>query len=148
MKIERSILSTFLGNYLINTVAAAAVALIPASASGGYLTPQYITFVILAVAIVAIFAWWQKVRGLKAGVIFGIVGFVVSIATALVTGLAGVLGQTGSLSQTMSILPNFWPFLASWSTLILLGYWIIPAAAVGWLKGHGMPSPAAPTPMS
>ena len=36
MNLERSILVTFLGNYLINTVAAGLVALIPASGAGGY----------------------------------------------------------------------------------------------------------------
>jgi hypothetical protein len=30
------------------------------------------------------------------------------------------------------IIPNFGPFLMSWSTLILLGYWVIPSAIVGW----------------
>ncbi|MBI4088033.1 hypothetical protein HY418_01465 [Candidatus Kaiserbacteria bacterium] len=147
MNLERSILTTFLGNYFINTVAAALVSLIPASAGGGIFTPQYITFVVLAVIVTAFLAWWQSVRGFKAGLIFGIVGFVVAIATAFVTGLSGVLGQTGSISQMVGILPNFWPFLASWSTLVLLGYWIIPPVVVGWLKGHGMPAPASTTAM-
>ncbi|MCR4325376.1 MAG: hypothetical protein NUV59_01035 [Patescibacteria group bacterium] len=140
MKIERSILATFFGNYLINTVAAALVALIPASGTGGFLSAQYISFVVLAVIIVALLAWWQGVRGAKAGLIFGVVGFLVAIATAFITGIAGVLGQTGSFSQVVAILPNFWPFIASTSTLFLLGYWIIPPIVVGWFKGHGMPS--------
>lgn len=142
MKLERSIFTTFLGNYLINTVATALVALIPASTGGGIFTPQYVSFVLLAVVVVAFFAWWQGVRGVKAGLMFGIVGFVVAIATAFVTGISGVLAQTASFSQVMSVLPNFWPFLASWSTLVLLGYWVIPPVIVGWLKGKGM-SPSA-----
>src|SRR3989344_2941949 len=98
MNIERTILVTFLGNYLVNTVAAALVALIPASAGGGIFTPQYITFVVLAIIVSAFLAWWTKVRGLKAGLIFGGVGFLVAVATAFITGLSGVFGQTGSAS--------------------------------------------------
>jgi hypothetical protein len=143
MNIERSIFTTFFGNYLINTVATALVALIPASASGGVFTPQYVSFVLLAVLIVAFFSWWQSIRGVKNGLIFGIVGFLVAIATAFVTGISGVLAQTGSFSQVVSVLPNFWPFLASWSTLVLLGYWVIPPVVVGWLKGKGMPASAS-----
>lgn len=144
MNIERSILVTFFGNYLINTVAAALVAIIPAGGSSGYLSPQYITFVVLALAVVAGLAWWEKVRGWKAGLIFGAIGFAVSIVTALVTGLASVLGQTGSFTQMAGILPNFWPFLWNISTLILLCYWLIAAGAVGFLKGQGMRMHAAP----
>lgn len=140
MNFERAFLITFFGNYVVNTVIAALVALIPTGGATGYLTPQYITFVILAAVVVAALTWWQGAKGWKNGLIFGAVGFVVAIVTALVTGLAGVLGQTGSLGQMFGILPNFWPFIWSVSTLFLLGYWLIPALIVGWLKGHGMPS--------
>jgi hypothetical protein len=50
----------------------------------------------------------------------------------------------------MHVIPNFWPFLANWSTVVLLAYWIIPAAAVGWYRemrmakmGHGGTAPMA-----
>src|SRR5687767_14908515 len=122
--LERSILISFLGNYLINTVIAALVALLPASATGGVLTPQYISFVVLAVITVAILTWWRGASGVQDGAVFGVVGFVVAIAAAFVTGVAGVLAQTGSFSAVVSVLPNFWPFLANWSTLVLAGYWI------------------------
>jgi len=145
MNLERSIFTTFLANYLVNTVATALVSLIPASATGGVFTPQYVSFVVLAVFVVALFSWWQGIKGVKSGLIFGGVGFVVAVVTAFVTGVSGVLAQTGSFSQVVSVLPNFWPFLASWSTLVLLGYWVIPPVVVGWLKGKGMPSPAAPS---
>jgi hypothetical protein len=79
----------------------------------------------------------------RAGIVFGIVGFVVALATAFVTGVAGVLTQTGSLSQMVQVVPNFWPFLASWSTLALLLYWVVPATLVGWYFGRS----SAPTPM-
>jgi len=117
---------------LVNTVIAALVALVPASASGGILTPQYISFVVLAAILVGLLAWWYGARSLQNGAVFGVVGFLVAIATAFVTGVAGVLAQTGSLSAVVGVLPNFWPFLANWSTAVLAGYWIIPAALIGW----------------
>ncbi len=132
MNVDRAILVAFFGNYLVNTVIAALVALVPASASGGMLTPQYITFVVLSAVLVGILTWWYGARDLKSGALFGVMGFVVTIAAAFVTGVAGVLAQTGSLSAVAGVLPNFWPFLANWSTLVLAGYWIIPAAAFGW----------------
>ena len=147
MNLERSILIAFLGNYVVNTVVAAVVALIPAGTATGILTPQYITFVVLAAIVVAILTWWYMraaVRSLKSGALFGAVAFVVAIATAFISGVAGVLAQTGSLSAVASVLPNFWPFLANWSTLVLLGYWIIPAALIGWwLAPKSTHSPAS-----
>jgi hypothetical protein len=146
MKTERSILIAFLGNYLTNTVVAALVALVPASTTPGVFTPQYITYVVLAAVVVAILTWWymkgmRPMSGLKTGAIFGVIGFVVAILTAFVSGLAGVLTQTGSLTQMVGIVPNFWPFIASWSTLALLCYWVIPAALVGWYLGRSAPKP-------
>ncbi|MDO8514538.1 MAG: hypothetical protein Q7S50_03280 [bacterium] len=141
MNVERSILIGFLGNYLINTVVAALVAFVPASAGGGVLTPQYISFVVLAVIVVAVLTWWHGANSLKDGITFGAIGFVVAIVTAFITGVAGVLAQSGSLSAVVNVLPNFWPFLANWSTLVLLGYWVIPATLVGWYmqpKGSAM----------
>lgn len=143
MNIERAIVIAFLGNYLINTVAAALVALIPASTGGGVLTPQYISFVVLAVIIVALLASWymrSARKDLTSGIAFGVIGFVVAIATAFVTGVAGVLSQTGSFSAVAGVIPNFWPFIANWSTLVLLGYWVIPAALIGWYIGRSRAS--------
>lgn len=141
MKLDRAILVAFLGNYLINTVLAAVVALVPTSATGGIFTPQYITFVVLSAVLVGVLTWWYGARDLKTGAIFGAIGFAVAIATAFVTGVSGVLSQTGSFSAVAGVLPNFWPFLANWSTLILAGYWIIPAAVLGW---YMQPKAAAP----
>lgn len=143
MNIERSILISFLGNYLTNNLVAGLVALIPASTTGATITPQYVTYVVLAAILVGILTWWFGAKSLKAGAIFGAIGFVVALATAFVTGVTGVLAQTGSLSQMMAIIPNFGPFLMSWSTLVLLGYWVIPAVLVGWWMGRK----AAPAPM-
>ena len=137
MKFERAILVVFLGNYLINNVVAAIVALIPASTGGGIFTPQYISFVLLSAALVAGLAWWCGKSDVKSGAIFGAIGFAVAIVTAFVSGISGVILQTGSLSQAMTVIPNFWPFLANWSTLVLLAYWVLPAAAVGWYFGRG-----------
>lgn len=145
MNIERSILITFLGNYLTNNIVAAIVAMLPIAASAAVVTPQYIIYVVLASIMVGVLTWWARVRGLKNGAIFGVIGFLVAIATAFVTGVSGVLTQTGSISQMAAILPNFWPFLASWSTLVLLAYWVIPAALVGWYFG---PRSAPQAPMA
>lgn len=146
MNIERSILIAFLGNYLTNTVVAALVALVPASATPGVFTPQYISYVVLALVVVAVLTWWYMQgagKDLKSGVIFGVIGFLVALATAFISGLAGVLTQTGSLSQMAGIVPNFWPFLASYSTLVLAIYWIVPAALMGWYLGRS----SSPSPM-
>jgi hypothetical protein len=142
MKIERAILLAFLCNYLVNNVVAAIVALIPPSANPGVLTPQYISFVILSAIVVALFAWWYMKQGgdLKMGIIFGATGFLVAIVTAFLSGLSGVVLQTGSLARMVSVLPNFMPFLLNWSTLVLLGYWVLPSAAIGWWKARGSSS--------
>ena len=135
MNVERSILIGFLGNYLVNTIVAAIVALVPAATGGGIFTTQYILFVVLAAIVVAALTWWYQAgapRGMKSGILFGLMGFIVAIVTAFVTGVAGVLAQTGSFSAVAGVLPNFWPFIANWSTLILVGYWVIPAALIGW----------------
>lgn len=138
MKLERAILIAFLGNYLVNNVIAAIAAFVPAGT--GVLTTQYITFVVLAAVLIAIMTWWYMKaapRGFMAGLWFGILGFVVSIAVAFITGVSGVLVQTASFSTLWSVLPNFGPFLWSWSTLVLLGYWVIPAVLIGWFMGRG-----------
>jgi hypothetical protein len=140
MNLERAILIAFLGNYLINNVVAPLVALVPTSTSTSLLTPQYITFVVGAAIVVALLAWWHMRKasgGIKNGILFGVVGFIVAIVTAFITGVGGVLSQTGSFSEVISVLPNFWPFLASWSTLVLLGYWVVPALLIGWWRGGG-----------
>ncbi len=143
MKALIYVLVAFLGNYIINNVVAAIVALIPASTSTSVFTPQYIAYVILAAIFAAGFAWLamkmsaallRTPSNMQAGLMFGGIAFVVSIVTAFVTGVTGVLAQTGSISQMFAIIPNFGPFLLSWSTLVLLGYWVIPGALVGFLK--------------
>ncbi len=135
MNLERALLIGFLGNYLINTIVAAIIALAPRSAEGGIFTIQYILFVALSAVVVAGLAKWymgDAPRTIKSGVLFGLMGFVVAIITAFVTGIAGVLANTGSFSAVAGVLPNFWPFIANWSTLLLIGYWVIPAALIGW----------------
>ena len=142
MNLQKAFLITFLGNYITNTVVAALVALVPASAVPGMLTPQYITFVVLAAIVVGLLAAWQGVRSINAAAIFGAIGFGVSLAVAFVSGVAGVLTQTGDLGQVAAVIPNFGPFLLSWSTLVLLGYWMIPSLLVGFMMGRGNASPA------
>jgi hypothetical protein len=144
MKWERLILIPFLGNYLVNNIGAALAALAPAgSGASRFTSPQYIVFIIVALILVALFAWWYlkpmpKMEALKWGAIFGVAGFVISILTTFISGIAGVLAQTGSFAQVAAILPNFGPFLWNWSTLILFLFWIIPSIAIGWWMGRSM----------
>ncbi|HUO50323.1 MAG TPA: hypothetical protein VMU25_02040 [Candidatus Paceibacterota bacterium] len=145
MKFERAILIAFLGNYLVNNVVAAIAAFVPTGAST-WTSPQYYVFIVLAAILVGLVTWWymkMAPRTTMAGLYFGITGFVVSIAVAFITGISGVLIQTASISTLIGVLPNFGPFLFSVSTLVLLGYWIVPAVLVGWWLGKGsmgMPS--------
>lgn len=144
MNYSKAFLITFFGTYLTNTVVAAIIALIPASATPGMLTPQYIAFVVISAIVVALLAMWYGVRDLRSGAMFGILGFVVALVIAFVSGVSGVLTQTGSLAQVMQVIPNFGPFLVSASTLVLLGYWLIPPVIVGWWNGRS----SAPAPMA
>ncbi len=145
--IERTILIAFLGNYLINNIVAAIVALLPIR---GNAMAQYVLYFAVASIAVGIFTWWylkplSKNDVLKTSLIFGAMAFLIAVVTAFVSGISGVLTQTGSLSQLITVLPNFWPFLWNWSTLALLGYWVIPAGLVGYWyqmnakKAMGMP---------
>ena len=138
LKWERAFLILFLGNYIINNVAVGIASLFPAGAAGAAITMQYIVFVILAAIVSGLLTWWYFCHDssgnlLKTGAAFGVFGFVIWIATTLISGISGVLAQTGSLAQVASVLPNFGPFLLSKPTLIALGYWIIPALLVGWM---------------
>ncbi|MBM3271918.1 hypothetical protein FJY94_01370 [Candidatus Kaiserbacteria bacterium] len=140
MKLERLILTAFFGNYIINTIVAAVVSMIPPSQTQSMLTAQYISFVILAAIVSALFAYWYfrgaaVADGLKRGAIFGVGAFIVAILTTFISGTANVLMQSGSLSQVVAVIPNFGPFLLNWTTLVLLAYWVIPAALIGhWLS--------------
>jgi hypothetical protein len=154
MKWERLFLIAFLGNYIINNIVAGIASLIPAGASGSFFTAQYIAYVILAAIVVGLLTWWyfkplSRMNALKSGALFGVCGFIISILTTLVSGIAGVLAQSGSLAQVWSVLPNFGPFLWNWSTLILVCFWVIPATFVGWwiqMKAAKMMTPP-PSPM-
>lgn len=133
IKYERAILISFLGNYLINNLVAAIVAVMGLS---GNTAVQYAVYIALAAVAVVLFTWWYmkplpKENAVMDGAVFGAIAFAVAVVTAFVSGISGVITQTASLSQVVSVLPNFWPFLANWSTLALLGYWVVPAAGIG-----------------
>jgi hypothetical protein len=138
MKMERLILIAFLGNYLINNVLAALASLIPAGATRSMTSPQYIIFGLLSAVAVGALTWWymqEAKKNIASGAYFGIGGFVIAILTVFISGVSGVMIQTGSFSQVASILPNFGPFLMNWSTAVMLAYWVIPAILVGWYFG-------------
>ncbi|HVM73954.1 MAG TPA: hypothetical protein VMU13_03710 [Candidatus Paceibacterota bacterium] len=150
MKWERAFLIVFFGNYIINNVIAGIVSLIPSN-GGGLWTLQYNLYVLLAAITVGVVTWWYSRRAplqtLQSGIIFGVTGFVVSVLTTLVSGMSSVLAQTGSLSQLVQVLPRFGPFLWNWSTLYLLGFWVIPAALFGWWMQKKMRKPMMSNPM-
>ena len=137
MRYERIVLLVFFGDYLINEVAAGLSALVPMSGEESVWN-QYIVFVVLAVLIVSLLAWWFLITSaqnaeIKTGVVFGVVGVVVSIAVTFVSGIFGMLFDTGSVFSILDILPNFLPYLWDVSTIVLIAYWVLPAALVGWL---------------
>ena len=134
MKIERALLVAFFGNYLVNNIAAAIASFLPGGS--GMMTAQYIGFVVLAAITIGLMTMWYGAKGYQAGALFGAFGFAVAILTAFTTGVTGVLIQTASFSTLMSVLPNFFSFIFSTPTLVLLGYWVIPAIAVGFLCGR------------
>ena len=131
------ILIVFLGNYLVNNVAAGLASLVPATQGGNPIfTAQYMTFAVLAAITTGIVAWWFFKEGSgdwMKGLIFGASGFVVAVLTALITGIANVLLQTGSFAQVAQVLPNFGPYLLQWTTLVLLIVWVVPGALVGFI---------------
>jgi hypothetical protein len=139
MKVERMILIAFLGNYLVNNVVAGLASLVPASqgAANPMLTAQYATFCVLAFIALGIIAWWYLKKlpasgSLMQGLIFGVVGFIVTVVTAFVSGVCAVLLQTGSLAQVAQALPNFGPYLLNMTTVVLAVLWIAPSVLVGW----------------
>lgn len=139
MKIERMILIAFLGNYLVNNVAAGLASLVPPTQATTQLqqifSAQYMTFAVLAAITAGVVAWWyfKKMSGdWMQGLIFGGVGFVVAVVTAFVTGIAGILIQGGTLAQVASALPNFGPYLWQPTTLVLFIVWVAPGALVGY----------------
>ena len=146
MRTERIILIAFLGNYLINNLVTATVALL--GFSGGSMM-QYTVYIVLAAVATALFTWWylqplDKSMAIRDSIIFGVSAFVVAVLTAIVSGIASVLAQTGSFAQLATVIPNFGPFLMNWATLAILGYWVIPAAFMGWIMHKGKSASASP----
>ena len=128
----------FLGNYIINNIVAGSVTLIPVSPVGGYLAPQYITFVILAAIVVALLTWWylnplRRMNAMKFGIIFGVSGYIISLLTALVSTLAGIVEQSGSLVQVASGLAEVGPSVWGWFSLFTF--------ASGWFRQRSSGAP-------
>lgn len=138
MKWERLLLVAFFGNFIINSIVTGIVSLLPGTGGTGMASPQYITYVVLSIVTVGILAWWyfkpmRSAASEISGAVFGLGGFVIAVLTVLISSSSGVLQQTGSFSQLVSVLPNFGPYLWQWTTLVVLLYWVIPSAIVGWL---------------
>ena len=149
MRFERIILIAFLGNYLINNVATATVALL--GFSGGT-QMQYVIYITLAAVATSLFTWWYlkplpKERALMDAMVFGVSAFVIAVLTAVFSGIASVLAQTGSVAQLATVVPNFIPFIMNWATLAILGYWVVPAVFMGWILMKKRAAGASPTGM-
>jgi hypothetical protein len=149
MNFERAILIAFIGNYLINNLVAGLVTLIPGTPAASYTDPHYIGYIIIAAIFVAVYTYWYGAKAkLTAtnGALFGVIGFAVAIVTAFISGIAGVVAQSGSISQAVTILPQFGAYIANWSTLALLAFWVIPAAIVGYVIASKVSkAPASPS---
>ena len=143
------ILIAFFGNYIVNNVVAAIASLVPTTAgSTSIFTAQYMTFMVIGAIVLGLISFWYLMKMSRAGAlvqgaIFGVSGFIISILTAFTTGIAGVMLQTGSIAQVMTVLPNFGPYIMNKTTLVLLGLWIVPALAVGWFMQSRMSAPMA-----
>ena len=115
MNLQKAFLITFLGNYITNTVVAALVALVPASAVPGMLTPQYITFVVLAAIVVGLLAAWQGVRSINAAAIVGAIGFGVFYFTnsslLVEFGIVAALNVMSTYAISHILLPIIYSFL-------------------------------------
>ena len=134
MNFERALLITFLGDFIMTKVLASIVVLVP-SATADLWSPPFLAYYVLSLAAVALFTWWYMLvapKSLQAGIMFGVTGFIVAVATEFVAGIFGTLSQTGSLSAVIGVIPSFLPFIASWTTVIQCITWIVPAAAIGW----------------
>lgn len=140
MTFERLILITFFGNYLINEVAAGLSVLAHVGDDGSGWRP-YAVFVILAAVLVGLITWWvlrpsPRWDPLRIAFTLGVIGILVSVLTTLVSSIFGTLFDTASLSSVGGVLQSFPAFLWDISTLILIGYWILPALVVGWFLSN------------
>lgn len=154
MKCERSFLIAFLGSYLVNTPLLALVYLVPgalADTRTGFANPYYLAYLVLSAIVVALLTRWALAgrassEALKAGITFGVMGFVIIVLTTFLNNISSLLFQTGSLAQLSLVLGNFVKLFASLQTLVILGEWIIPAGIVGYLASRKGPK-AAPAPV-
>lgn len=150
MKCERSFLIAFLGSYLVNTPLLALVYLVPGAVADtrtGFANPYYIAYLALSAVVVALLTRWvlsgkTSSEALKAGISFGVMGFVIIVLTTLLNNISSLLFQTGSLGQLSLVFGNFVKLFASMQTLVILGEWIIPAALMGYLASRKASAPA------
>lgn len=156
MKCERSFLIAFLGSYLVNTPLLALVYLVPgalADTRTGFANPYYIGYLLLSAVVVAFLTRWvlsgrAASEALKTGISFGVMGFVIIVATTLLNNISSLLFQTGSLAQLSVVFGNFVKLFASMQTLVIIGEWVIPAALMGYLASRKGSSGASAPSMS
>lgn len=141
MNLQRAILITFLGSYLVNTVVSVIVYMIPGALTdtrSGFANPYYLLFLAASVVVIGLLTWWYlkgspRSGALSAGAIFGVVGVVVVILTTLISGISNAWFQAGSFDSIVNVVKSFAPLFTSVQTLVLVLEWVVPAAVVGWL---------------
>ncbi len=135
MHIERAILIAFLGNYLINIILGTLIVFLPLGTNE---YAQYIVYVVLAGIMTGIFSWWHlstasRANTFTSGIVFGVIAFIVAVATALLSIIAEGFAQKTPLFGPESVLSNVVSLIFDWQILVLLGYWVVPSAIVGLL---------------
>ena len=138
MNLERLILIAFFGESLINVIVVGLVYAIPVGDSDGGYYLQYAFFALVAALVVGYITRWY-LRGpihdpskFRAALRFGLGGFLISLVWSFVSGFFGLLYGGGTFGDALATIPTFVPYVLSWPTLVLAGYWIIPAMMVGW----------------
>ena len=146
MNIQRAVLITFLGSYLVNTVVSVVVYMIPGALTNtrsGFANPYYLLFLAVSVVVIGLLAWWHlkgtpRSSALSTGVVFGIVGIVVVILTTLISGISNAWFQSGSFASILNVVKSFAPLFTSIQTLVLVLEWVVPSAIVGWVLQRKM----------
>lgn len=157
MKLERAFLVAFFGNYVLSTIVPLLVYFVPGAltATASPLNPYYILFIALSAVTVAILAWWYlkavpSEKAMKAGVVFGGIGFLIVVGLSVVSNISTAWIQTGSMAEVVRALAGFLAIFTASQTLILLAEWLLPSILIGWWLGRkkvSMVPPAASAPM-
>jgi hypothetical protein len=144
MQYLHAFLIAFFGNYVLSTIVPLVVYFVPGAlttAATGPTNPYYLFFILLSAVSVALLAWWYLKtvpadKALKAGVIFGVIGYLIVVGLSVVSNISTAWVQTGSGAEIVRALASFVSIFGAAQTYVLLGEWLIPSALVGWWLGR------------